>query len=51
MVCGKEECPRETNLKEIYTENTVGTTARSSFIERRYTVLSVVGFCVVFAYT
>jgi hypothetical protein len=33
MVCGnKKGCPRERNLKEIYTENNVGTTARPSFL-------------------
>ena len=25
MVCGKKVCPRERNLREIYTENNVGT--------------------------
>ena len=25
MVCGKKSCPRERNLREIYTENSVGT--------------------------
>ena len=25
MVCGKKGCPRERNLREIYTENNVGT--------------------------
>jgi hypothetical protein len=25
MVCGKKDCPRERNLREIYTENNVGT--------------------------
>jgi hypothetical protein len=32
MVCGKKGCPRERNLREIYTENSVGTTARPSFL-------------------
>ena len=25
MVCGKKGCPRERDLREIYTENKVGT--------------------------
>ena len=28
----KKGCPRERNLREIYTENNVGTTARPSFL-------------------
>ena len=28
----KKGCPRERNLREIYTENNVGTTARRSFL-------------------
>jgi hypothetical protein len=39
MVCGgKKGCPRERNLREIYTENTI-----------MFCLLSV--FCVAFAYT
>jgi hypothetical protein len=29
----KKGCPRERNLRDIYTENNVGTTARPSFLD------------------
>ena len=37
----KKGCPRERNLREIDTENTVGTTARRSFLVT--TVLALEG--------
>jgi hypothetical protein len=39
MVWGKKGCPRERNLREIYTENNVGTTARLSFLVTTLLVL------------
>jgi hypothetical protein len=56
MVCGKKkDCPRGRNLRQIYTENNVDTTARPSFLvtmifalfcilETHYNVLSFVSF-------
>jgi DMSO/TMAO reductase YedYZ heme-binding membrane subunit len=46
MVCGgKKGCPRERNLREIYTENNVGKTALLfCILETHYNVLSFVSF-------
>jgi hypothetical protein len=54
---GEKGCPREINLREIYTENNVGTTARQSFLVTTLLALGAIMFCllsvfrVVFAYT
>jgi hypothetical protein len=40
MVCGKKGCPRERNLREIYTENNVG------ILETHYNVLCFISFFV-----
>jgi hypothetical protein len=33
---GKKGCPREKNLREMYAENNIGTTAQQVFSLRRY---------------
>jgi hypothetical protein len=48
---GKKGCPREKNLREIYTENNIGTTARLSFLVTTLLALEGAEACVVFAYT